>query len=239
MSDDLERFMMNQPATPDRPLQGKTVLVVEDSRYASEAIRLLCLRSGARIRRADSLASAHRHLRVYRPTIVIVDMGLPDGSGADLIRELAMETCRVSVILAISGDDGAHAAALKAGADRFMTKPLESLAVFQQTVLDLLPQGEGPKGLRELPSDVVHPDEMALQDDLSHMAEIMRDDPDAAEIGYIARFLGGVARTAHDEKLQIAADDLARGGATHTELRQRYDRVAGLIEKRLSERRAL
>lgn len=239
MSDDLERFLMSQPATPDRPLQGKTVLVVEDSRYASEAIRLLCLRSGARIRRADCLASAHRHLRVYRPTIVIVDMGLPDGSGADLIRELAVEPCRIPVLIAISGDDGAHSAAMKAGANRFMLKPLESLAVFQQTVLDLLPKGEGPTGLRAVPSDVVHPDEIALQDDLNHMAEIMRDNPNIEDIGYIAQFIGGVARSAHDEKLRNAADELARAGKGGDDLRRRYDRVAGLVQDRLSEKRAL
>ncbi len=89
MSDDLERYVLSRPPSADRPLQGMTVLVVEDSRFASEAIRLLCLRSGARIRRADSLAAAHRHLAVYRPSIIIVDMGLPDGSGADLIHELS------------------------------------------------------------------------------------------------------------------------------------------------------
>ncbi|NRP13883.1 KDP operon transcriptional regulatory protein KdpE [Aliiroseovarius sp. xm-m-379] len=239
MSDDLERFLMSQPATPDRPLQGKTVLVVEDSRYASEAIRLLCLRSGARIRRADSLASAHRHLRVYRPSIVIVDMGLPDGSGADLIRELAQEPCRVPVLIAISGDDATHSDAIKAGADRFMAKPLESLAVFQQTVLELLPKGEGPTGLREVSGELVHPDEMALQDDLSHMAEIMGEDPDNADVGYIAQFLGGVARSAHDTKLEHAADDLARAGRGEGGWRKQYDLVAGLVQERLAARQAL
>ena len=73
--DDLADFMTSRPPTSAHPLLGRTVLVVEDSRFACEAMRLLCLRSGARIRRADSLRSAGRHLQAYRPSVVIVDMG--------------------------------------------------------------------------------------------------------------------------------------------------------------------
>ena len=72
--EDLEDFVMRRLPTAERPLMGSTVLVVEDSRFACEAIRLMCLRSGARIRRADCLKAAARHLRMYRPSVVIVDL---------------------------------------------------------------------------------------------------------------------------------------------------------------------
>ena len=112
-----------------RPLNGKTVLIVEDSRFICEAARLMCLHSGARLRGADSLAAARRHLNVYFPTIVIIDVGLPDGSGLQLISELAGASPRISVILDTSGDDLMHHQSLKAGADGFLAKPFENLCI--------------------------------------------------------------------------------------------------------------
>ena len=127
--------------TATRPLLGMTVLVVEDSRFACDAMRLLCLRSGARIRRADCLQSARRHLALYRPTVTIIDLGLPDGSGAELIAEVSTSLPRVAVVLGTSGDSFAEDVAYAAGADGFFPKPVENLATFQNTIISLLTRG--------------------------------------------------------------------------------------------------
>ena len=71
--------------TSRRPLHGLMVLLVEDSLTVGEAVRLIFITSGARLRRADCIERARRHLRIYRPDVAIVDMGLPDGDGAVLI----------------------------------------------------------------------------------------------------------------------------------------------------------
>ena len=228
MDDDLHRFQ--QHPTPERPLNGLKVLVVEDSRCAAQAVRLLALYSGARLRRADSIAAAHRHLAVYRPSIVIADMGLPDGNGADLIAELATAEPRVPVLVGTSGDPGAEEMAMAAGADGFLAKPLESLAAFQQVLIGLLPASEVPQGPRALPKQVVAPDAGSLAEDLELAADIMQQGA-APGLAYAAQFLGTVAQAVHDPVLEAAARRLAGAPA-------QAPQVARLVADRLAEMRA-
>lgn len=207
--DTLNEMMMTPAPTARRPLLGLTVLVVEDSRFACEALRLLCLRSGARIRRADSLETAKRHLGVYRPSVVIIDVGLPDGSGLALIKSLAAAHPRIDVILGISGDSGAEADVMTAGADGFIAKPIANLAAFQAAILAHLPADRQPPGPRILSDEVISPDPIAYQDDLTHIAQVLQQDTDHANIDYVTQFLSGVARSAQDHDLDQAVTNLA------------------------------
>ena len=188
--------------TAARPLLGMTVLVVEDSRYTCDAVRLMCLRSGARVRRADSLAAASRHLQVYHPTVVLVDIGLPDGNGLDLIATLSEQSQRIDVILATSGDDWAEQAALAAGADGFLAKPISSLAAFQEQVLRHLPAARRPLDPRMVNDAVIRPDPASYSEDLCHAAGILAQHPNGAELDYVCQFLKGLCRSAGDKELQ-------------------------------------
>lgn len=229
---------INRP-TVTRPLLGLTILAVEDSLYACDALRLMCLHSGARLRRADCLKSARRHLQVYRPSAVIVDMGLPDGSGADLISELASATPRVSVLLATSGDRFAEDIGYAAGADGFLAKPIANLGVFQNAVLQHLPHDRQPYGPRSVREDVISPDPVAFREDMAHMAEILDGPIDDKTIDYVALFLRGVARTAADPILETAAAELAMARASGVPLRGQVTRLAGLVDARLQSEVAL
>ncbi|QQA43244.1 response regulator [Pelagovum pacificum] len=232
--DTLDEFLMSRPPTPARPLLGVTVLVVEDSRYACDALRLLCLRSGARIRRADSLANARRHLRVYRPTCVIVDMGLPDGPGEELLAELSGATPAVDVLLATSGDPSAESSAVAAGAMQFLPKPLTSLAEFQTAILSRLPSDRQPSGPRAIPREVVDPDPLAFRDDLLSVSGLLSDlgdDQSSEAVNYAVRFLAGLALSAGDTPLARAASDIDRA----TDRAAALARLKALIEARIRD----
>lgn len=226
-------------STPRRPLLGLTVLVIEDSRFTCEAVRLMSLRSGARIRRADCLRSARRHLQVYRPSVVIVDLGLPDGSGLDLIEDLDRTDPRVGVILGTSGEDHVRATVMAAGADGFLAKPLDSLLAFQHAILDAMPAGWQPSGPRKLKDQTITPDPVAIRDDMSHAASLLDDHQNGPALDYLARFLRGVARSADDSKLLEAASDLAECRACGRSSQAPLARVAGLVQDRLHETAAI
>lgn len=224
MTDDLNPLAHLPRNPPSRPLLGLTVLMVEDSRFACEAMRLLCQRSGARLRRADCLRSARRHLQSYRPTVAIVDLGLPDGPGEALIAELAAQRPRLPVLLATSGDPAGEAAGMAAGADAFLAKPFAGLARFQALILSRL----GNFGPRAVTADegAIAPDRLALRDDLSCAADAITDGADA-DVIYLSRFLAGLARSAGDASLERAARDYARSHDPAPIRRLIHDRLSG------------
>ncbi len=237
--ENLDDFMQTRPPTSARPLLGLTVLVVEDSRFASEAMRLLCLRSGARIRRADSLFHANRHLAVYRPSVVIVDIGLPDGSGVDLIRDLAAANPRVEVLLGTSGDPDGDAKSMQAGADGFLPKPLSSIGYFQSRILEHLPVDRQPKGMRVLSDDTVVPDEVALRDDLAVAAMALEDTSDDRTLRYMTQFLGGLARSVNDTPLEQEMETLASLQSNGVAVQSQVARIAAMVQDRLARTEAI
>jgi CheY-like chemotaxis protein len=180
------------------PLRGITLLLVEDSRFTCDALRLIVTRSGARLRRAETLAAARSHLGCYRPDLLIVDLGLPDGRGEGLITEASALGLPV---LGISGDPDGGRLAIEAGAVAFLDKPIPSIAGFLRLIRQLVAGvGAVPAG-----EEVVAPggDPLALRDDLARAVRLV--DGDAPDAGYATGFVRSLARTVGDVALEDAA----------------------------------
>lgn len=231
----IDDFMTVQQPTALRPLLGLTVLLIEDSRFASEAVRMLCTKSGARIRRADSLSHARRHLSVYRPSVMIVDIGLPDGSGIPLIEAVAHGSPRIEVILGISGDPDLEEDVLKAGANGFLAKPIASIASFQSAILKHLPPNRQPPGPRLVKEENVRPDMIAFRDDLNHVAGVLQSSFDPAAVDYVTQFLSGVAHSAKDDVLAKAVTHLQELRKEQQPLQPGLRRLSKIVQERLDE----
>jgi len=126
----------DQPVVLARPQTSPTVLLVEDSGVAADAIGMLLRSAGARVRRADSIQAADRHLRSFAPEAVIIDPGLPDGNGLKLVRRLWLMGANRPRLIVVSGDEDAEETAQVAGADRFFAKPLTAAALLREILTE-------------------------------------------------------------------------------------------------------
>lgn len=203
---------LRAPGLRRQCLFAVTILLVEDSRSASEAIRLFAAESGARVRRADSLHAASRHLAIYRPNVVMVDLGLPDGDGLGLVRHLASAATPITAIVALSGHDRGswQADAIAAGAAACLEKPIASLRAFQECVLSVLPDADSRRApdAREVALDGRASVRAALEDDLRRARALLAEAlpaGDAETIAYCAQFVGSVGEMLGDRELAAAA----------------------------------
>lgn len=104
-------------------LSQARVLVVEDDDAIRRFISRTLARFGAQIYEADSLQLARTAISSWRPNIVILDLGLPDGDGLDLIGEIRASRHIPIIVVSARDKETAKVDALLAGADDYLTKP--------------------------------------------------------------------------------------------------------------------
>ena len=220
------------------PLTDMTILVVEESRLSSETLRRLCISLGARHRRANSIASTMRHLGTYRPDVIIVDMSQRDGDGANLIRMLHEMKPRVHVVLGMSAQSDLRADALHAGANGFIFKPVDSVAVLQHAITSALPPHLQQNRPVLVSAERIVPDQGGLLEDLAHGLNLLSEVSDENCIGYAASFLVGVAAIAGDPELRDQAQDLAVKAANGLHGPEDAGRLGKLVSRRIEQMEA-
>lgn len=183
------------------PLAGLTVLLVEESQASAEALRQICILSGARIRRANCLAAAMRHLRIYRPDVLITEMNLPDGDGKTLIRKLDKSVPRVPAILGMSAISDLQADAIQAGADGFVNKPVNCVAPFQHAISSVLPSVMQQWRPSPISEERIELDRQMLIEDMRHGLTMLEDSDENPNITHAVAFIYSIAVIADDATL--------------------------------------
>lgn len=106
---------MNDPTT--------RILVVEDEAGIRRFVRLTLEAEGYEVHEADGVKRGLIEAGTRRPDLIVLDLGLPDGDGVDLIRDLRSWSAVPVIVLSARSSESDKIVALDAGADDFLVKP--------------------------------------------------------------------------------------------------------------------
>lgn len=107
-------------------LGGSRVLVVEDGEDAAASLCALLRLKGYETTTARTVAEALTAVATQRPQVMVLDLGLPDGDGLDVIRRCrTMANPPAVVVVSGYGEADRKAAAVAAGAAAYLLKPAE------------------------------------------------------------------------------------------------------------------
>jgi DNA-binding response OmpR family regulator len=99
------------------------ILVVEDEPGIREILRVMLTAENYRVVEAENAQRAGIEARSHKPDLLIVDLGLPDRDGHEVIRAVRAWSPVPIIVLSARSNEADKISALDAGADDFVTKP--------------------------------------------------------------------------------------------------------------------
>jgi len=100
-----------------------TILVVEDELPIRRFLRPAIESAGWRLVEAETAAAGILEATQARPDVIVLDLGLPDTDGIEVIRRVREWSAMPIIILSARGQETDKVAALDAGADDYVQKP--------------------------------------------------------------------------------------------------------------------
>ena len=102
------------------------ILIIEDDAAIRAVLQALLGSGGFRVIAAATAARADIEARAHKPDLLLVDLGLPDGDGLTVIRNVRSWSPVPVIVLSARTMEEQKIAALDAGADDYMTKPFSA-----------------------------------------------------------------------------------------------------------------
>lgn len=131
---------------PDSSRQGATaganssvrILIVDDEPHVRQFLRLSLKAEGFGVCEAATASEALARVQSDRPDLIVLDLGLPDLDGREVIREVRANLETPILVLSGRTEDSEKIAALERGADDYMTKPfaIRDLVMHVRAALD-------------------------------------------------------------------------------------------------------
>ncbi len=103
--------------------QGLRVLVVDDERAIRRLLRAALASQGHTVIEAETAQAGISAVTTERPDLIILDLGLPDLDGIEVVRHLREWNTTPIIVLSVRSHEDDKIAALDAGADDYIIKP--------------------------------------------------------------------------------------------------------------------
>jgi two-component system, OmpR family, KDP operon response regulator KdpE len=104
-------------------VSGAVVLIVEDEAQMRLFLRASLTANGFRPVEATNAGEGVMLARSHNPELVLLDLGLPDGDGLDVTKQLREWSAAPIIVISARGREEDKVLALDAGADDYLTKP--------------------------------------------------------------------------------------------------------------------
>jgi two-component system KDP operon response regulator KdpE len=121
------------------------ILVVEDDDGIRSVLRLLLEAENYRVVEAATARRAEIEARSHKPDLLLVDLGLPDGSGIEVVKRVRAWSPMPIVVLSARTLEAQKVAALDAGADDYVTKPFSAPELLARVRASLRRNSRGPE----------------------------------------------------------------------------------------------
>lgn len=106
--------------------QAPTILIIEDEPPMQYFLRSLVEGHGMKTTLAAGAAEGVTQAAMRAPDVVLLDLGLPDADGLDVVRRLRLWSNTPIIVISARGRDRDKVDALDAGADDYLTKPFSA-----------------------------------------------------------------------------------------------------------------
>ena len=108
------------------PARPPKVLVVDDEPQIRTLLKATLARAGYNIVEASNAREALASKSIDKPDLVLLDLGLPDRDGLELVGALAAEPRSAVLVISARDQTEQKVAALDLGADEYVTKPFDT-----------------------------------------------------------------------------------------------------------------
>lgn len=141
--------------------EGARILVIDDESQIRKLLRVALTAYGYEVKETNCGQDGLREAAVYRPDLIILDLGLPDINGLEVLRQFREWSKTPVVILSVKEQEQDKITALDTGADDYVTKPFSmgELLARVRTALRHSYIGNGENHIlvfNDLEVDIVH-----------------------------------------------------------------------------------